>query len=130
MYSYFMPKDEPNIVEGAAGIGHRYDWENAVIVLSSESTSASLVAMAASQHGNYTSCKGTTCNQYLSGSRPLLKYFSEGGILDHSLGLTTTVGGTQPLIAWDSLPTVAQNAIANKNWGCEYLECRFCCNRC
>lgn len=125
MYSYFMPKDEPNAFEAALGAGHRYDWENAVIVLSTESTSATLVAMAASQHGNYTSCKGTACNEYLSGSSPLLKYFSEDGVLDHSLGFTTTKGGMQPLIAWDSLPTVAQNAITDKDWGCECHKRRF-----
>lgn len=119
MYSWFMPKDEPNVLEGAAGVGHRYDWENIVVVLSAESTSATLVGMAASAHGDYSACKGTACNQYLSGTAPLIQYYSEGGVLDHSLGLTTTVGGRQPLIAWDSLPAVASAALTNKDWGCE-----------
>lgn len=30
---------------------------------------------------------------------------------------TTTVGGSQPLIAWESLPTVAQNALQTTDFG-------------
>ncbi|KUI55454.1 hypothetical protein VP1G_02838 [Cytospora mali] len=117
MYSWYMPKDEPSTLEGAVGIGHRYDWENAVIVLSEESTSATLVGMAASYHGDYVVCSGSGCDDYLDGDSPLIKYYSAYDVLDHSLGLTSTVGGTQPLIAWDELPTVAQDALADKDWG-------------
>jgi hypothetical protein len=31
--------------------------------------------------------------------------------------LTTTVGGMQPLIAWESLPTVAQTALDDTDFG-------------
>ncbi|KAJ4423615.1 hypothetical protein N0V82_001783 [Gnomoniopsis sp. IMI 355080] len=117
MYSWFMPKDEPNLLEGALGIGHRYDWENAVIVLTSESTDATLVGMAASYHGDYNVCVGSDCDDYLDGTNPLIDYYSEDDLLDHSLGFTTTVGGMQPLIAWDELPTVAQDALTDKDWG-------------
>lgn len=119
MYSWYMPKDEPNLLEGALGVGHRYDWENAVIVLTSESTDATLVGMAASYHGDYNVCVGSDCDDYLDGTNPLIDYYSEDDILDHSLGFTTTVGGMQPLIAWDELPTVAQDALTDKDWGCK-----------
>ena len=33
------------------------------------------------------------------------------------LGFTSTVGGQQPLFAWESLPAVAQQALANTDWG-------------
>lgn len=117
MYSWYMPKDEPSLIEGALGIGHRYDWENAVIVLSDETTDATLVGMAASYHGDYNVCAGSDCDDYLDGTNPLIQYYSAYDILDHSLGFTTTVGGTQPLISWDELPTVAQDALADKDWG-------------
>ncbi|CAN8106576.1 unnamed protein product [Discula destructiva] len=117
MYSWFMPKDEPNLLEGTLGIGHRYDWENVVVVLSSESASATLVGMAASYHGDYNVCVGTACDKYLDGDHPLIQYYSASGLLDHSLGFTTTVGGTQPLIAWDELPTAAQDGLTDKDWG-------------
>ena len=48
MYSWYMPKDEPS-----TGIGHRHDWENIVVWLSSESTSATLTGVAISAHGSY-----------------------------------------------------------------------------
>lgn len=118
-----MPKDEPNLLEGALGIGHRHDWENIVVVLSAESTDATLIGMAASYHGDYNVCSGTGCDEYLSGTNPLIQYYSAALLLDHSLGFTTTVGGTQPLISWDELPTVAQEALTDKDWGGAYSRC-------
>lgn len=114
-----MPKDEPSEVEGALGVGHRYDWENLVVVLSEESSSATLVGMAASYHGDYVACSGPACDDYLDGNSPLIRYYTAYDILDHSLGFTSTVGGQQPLVAWDELPTVAQTALASKDWGGE-----------
>lgn len=120
MYSWYMPKDEPNELEGAVGIGHRHDWENAVVVLSAASADATLVGMAASYHGDYNVCLGSGCDDYLDGTSPLIQYYSESLILDHSLGFTTTVGGTQPLISWDELPTAAQEGLTDKDWGGTY----------
>jgi len=113
LYSWYFPKDEPSELESLVGVGHRYDWEGIVVWLSSASTSAKLLGVAASYHGDYQ----TSTAPSLSGNHPLIKYYTAYDILDHSCGFTTTVGGMQPLIAWDSMPTVAQNAIANKNWG-------------
>ena len=36
---------------------------------------------------------------------------------DCRLEFTSTVGGQQPLIAYESLPTVAHQALANTDWG-------------
>ncbi|KAK5137895.1 hypothetical protein LTR08_006664 [Meristemomyces frigidus] len=113
MYSWYMPKDEPTWLESLVGVGHRYDWEGVVVWLSSASTTATLLGVAASFHGDYT----TETTPSLSGNHPLIKYYTDDGILDHSCGFTSTVGGMQPLVAWDSLPTVAQQALANKDWG-------------
>ena len=33
------------------------------------------------------------------------------------LGFTSTPGGQQPLIAWESLPTAARNALQNTDFG-------------
>lgn len=117
MYSWYMPKDEPSELESWFSVGHRHDWENAVVVLSGYATDATLVGMAASYHGDYNVCLGSDCDDYLDGTNPLIKYYSAYDLLDHSLGFTTTVGGTQPLIAWDEMPTVAQDALADKDWG-------------
>ncbi|KAK4546544.1 hypothetical protein LTR36_001761 [Oleoguttula mirabilis] len=113
MYSWYMPKDEPSEAESLLGIGHRYDWEGVVIWLSEESTVATLLGVAASYHGDYQ----TETDPDTDGDHPLIKYYSEDYILDHSCGFTDTVGGLQPLIAWDSMPTVAQEALADKDWG-------------
>ncbi|KAI9713449.1 MAG: hypothetical protein M1820_000831 [Bogoriella megaspora] len=107
MYSWFMPKDEPS-----DGIGHRYDWENIVVWLSSESTSATLLGIAASAHGNYQ----TSTSPALSGSGPLIEYVSTWP-LDHQLAFTSTKGGQQPLIAWESLTAAAQNTLNTFDFG-------------
>ncbi|KAI6838989.1 hypothetical protein KC367_g663 [Hortaea werneckii] len=113
LYSWYFPKDEPSLIESAFGIGHRHDWEGIVVWLSGESLDAELLGVAASAHGDYS----TSTEPSLSGNGPLVRYYTELSILDHSLGFTDTVGGQQPLIAWESMPTVAQDALANKDWG-------------
>jgi hypothetical protein len=105
-----MPKDEPS-----TGLGHRHDWEGVVVWLSSStSTSASnILAVCPSAHGGWD-C--STNGYSLSGTGPLIKYESVWP-LDHSMMLTTTVGGQQRLIAWESLPTVAQTALDDTDFG-------------
>lgn len=102
-----MPKDEPS-----DGLGHRYDWENIVVWLSDESTSATLLGVAASAHGDYD----TSTDPALSGNGPLIRYYSTWP-LDHQLGFTSTVGGQQPLIAWESLTAAAQTTLNEFDFG-------------
>lgn len=110
MYSWYFPKDEPS-----TGLGHRHDWEGVIVwLLSSTSTSAdNIVAVCPSAHGGWD-C--STDGYTLSGTKPLIDYYSTWPV-DHQCGLTSTVGGTQPLIAWESLPTVAQTALENTDFG-------------
>jgi hypothetical protein len=108
-----MPKDEPSYLESLVGVGHRYDWEGIVVWLSSASSTATLLGVTASYHGDYK----TSTSPALSNNHPLIKYCTAYDILDHSCGFTTTVGGMQPLIAWDSMPVVAQQALTKKDWG-------------
>jgi hypothetical protein len=105
-----MPKDEPS-----TGLGHRHDWEGVIVWLSSSSstTASNVVAVCPSAHGGWD-C--STDGYTLDGTSPLIKYFSIWPV-DHQCGLTSTVGGTQPLIAWESLPTVAQDALDTTDFG-------------
>lgn len=105
-----MPKDEPS-----DGLGHRHDWEGVIIWLSSSTTTtaANILAVCPSGHGKWD-C--STDGYTLSGTGPLIKYQSIWPI-NHACELTTTVGGQQPLIAWESLPTAAQTALDNTDFG-------------
>jgi hypothetical protein len=107
MYSWYMPKDEPS-----DGIGHRHDWENVVVWLSSASTSATVLGLAVSQHGGYS--KTTTPS--FSGVRPFVGYVSYWP-LDHQLIADTTEGGSQPLLAWESLTAAARTALTDTDFG-------------
>lgn len=105
----YMPKDEPS-----DGLGHRHDWEGAIVWLDSSSatTAANIVSVCPSAHGKWDCTTGYS----LSGTSPLIDYESIWP-LDHSCGITTTVGGLQPLIAWESLPTVARTALTDTDFG-------------
>lgn len=52
----------------------------------------------------------------LSGSRPLLDYEASYPY-EHAMYTTSTIGGTQPLVAWESLPIAAQNALQITDFG-------------
>lgn len=107
MYSWYMPKDEPS-----SGLGHRHDWENIVVWLSSQSESASILGVAISAHGDYQ--KETS--PPLDGTRPKIGYISYWP-LDHQLIATDTQGGEQPLIAWGSMTQAARDAIETTDFG-------------
>lgn len=107
MYSWYMPKDEPS-----TGLGHRHDWENIVVWLSDDSTSATIHGVAISAHGNYQKVS----SPHLSGTRVLVGYESYWP-LDHQLIDTSTQGGEQPLIAWESMTSAARSAIETTDFG-------------
>lgn len=102
-----MPKDEPS-----DGLGHRHDWENCVVFLTSSSSDAQFVSMVVSQHGGYDADSSPT----FSGTNPYVGYISYWPV-NHQLIFTDTLGGTQPLIAWDELTDAARNALETTDFG-------------
>lgn len=102
-----MPKDSPS-----DGLGHRHDWEEAIVWLSSDNANAKLVALSVSAHGGITTMR----NPPTRGTHPLVGYVSDWP-LNHQLIQTTQVGGMQPLITWGSLPNAARNALQTANFG-------------
>lgn len=111
-----MPKDEPS-----TGLGHRHDWENIVVWLSADQST--LLGVAASAHSGYS----TTTTPSLSGSGPLIDYVSYYP-LDHQLALSSTKGGQQPLITWETLTAAAQSALSTTDFGAAdvpFIDSRF-----
>jgi hypothetical protein len=103
MYSWYMPKDSPS-----SGLGHRHDWENIVVWLSAQSTSATITGVAISAHGGYQK----DSSPGLQGTSPKIGYISYFPV-NHQLIATNDLGGQQPLIAWDSMTAAARTAIEN-----------------
>jgi hypothetical protein len=106
MYSWYMPKDSPS-----SGLGHRHDWENVVVWLSSASDSATIRGVAISAHGEYQKYTSPP----LSGTRPKIGYISIWPV-NHQLIASDKQGGEQPLIAWESMTAAARSAIENTNF--------------
>lgn len=106
MYSWYMPKDSPG-----PGLGHRHEWENCVVLLDSQSTTAKLRGVAISAHGGYQKdAKPST-----SGSRPLIGYRSIFPV-NHQLIATSEKGGEQPIVAWSSLTAAARKTLETYNF--------------
>jgi hypothetical protein len=116
-----MPKDEPSL-----DLGHRNDWEGVIVWLSSSTSTAAsnIVAVCPSAHGAWD-C--STSGYTLSGTHPLIKYESVWPV-NHSCGLTSTVGGFQPLIAWESLSSAAVSSLESFDFGsaiCPFIPANF-----
>lgn len=112
MYSWYMPKDEPSPY-----IGHRHDWENAVIWVDDiTSASPSIVAISASEHSGYKVYYPPSADYY-SGYTAKIKYESVFFLVDHCLYATSTAGETQDLIMWDQLTAAAQTALEDTDFG-------------
>ncbi|KAJ8113323.1 hypothetical protein OPT61_g4522 [Boeremia exigua] len=107
MYSWYMPKDSPS-----TGLGHRHDWENIVVWLSAQSTSATVTGVAISAHGDYQK----KASPPFQGNGPKIGYISYFPV-NHQLIDTNDLGGQQPLIAWDSMTAAARSAIESTAFG-------------
>ncbi|KAK6581888.1 hypothetical protein PZA11_005585 [Diplocarpon coronariae] len=109
MYSWYMPKDSPS-----TGLGHRHDWEGAIIWLASSTAKAAgnILAVCPSAHGDWK------CDTKfsLSGTGAQLAYSSTWPV-NHALSLTSTKGGQQPLVAWESMSDVVKAALQTTNFG-------------
>lgn len=107
MYAWYMPKDSP-----ASGMGHRHDWEHAVVWLSALNASATVQGVAVSRHGGHD----TSTDPPMQGDTPLIGYESIWP-LNHQMIFTDEVGGEQPLIAWESLTEEARVALTDTDFG-------------
>lgn len=113
MYSWYMPKDEPS-----PGIGHRHDWENVVVWINNpEATRQTINGISVSGHGGYSTYAASNIPAYvMSGTHPKIKYYSAWP-LDHQLGINGRQGGTQPLVFWEQLSTMAHDALRDTDFG-------------
>lgn len=110
MYAWYFEKDNPS-----PELGHRHDWEGVIIHLAggNSTTKENIRAVCPSAHGKWE-CH--TKGYSLDGTRPLTSYSSSWPI-NHSLDITSSKGGSQPIIAWESLPEVARKALDTTNFG-------------
>ncbi|KAH7026207.1 putative NPP1 domain protein [Microdochium trichocladiopsis] len=109
MYGWYWPKDSPS-----PGFGHRHDWESAIVWLDDvNKASPTILAISTSAHGGFDT---ETSGLQLSGTRPKIQYYSTWPV-NHQLGTTSTQGGEQPLVAWESMTQAARDALQNTDFG-------------
>lgn len=68
-----------------------------------------ILGLSTSAHGGFNTI---TSSFPLSGNGPKIRYYATWP-LDFQLGTTSTTGGQQPLIAWESLTDAARTALTN-----------------
>ncbi|KAL3425190.1 hypothetical protein PVAG01_04471 [Phlyctema vagabunda] len=111
MYAWYWPKDHP--IDGNVAGGHRHDWENVVVWIDDPaSATPKLLGAAASGHGSYVK----TATPQLEGTRPKVEYFTTFPT-NHELQFTDTLGNDLPMILFESLPQVSQDALQNTDFG-------------
>ncbi len=111
MYSLYMPKDVPVVCQG-----HRHDWENIVVWLSSQSADADYLGISLSAHGGYKKYEQGSNDMHWEGDRPFVGYGSSGAT-DHELFTSSKKGGAQPLLAYENIPDVAWDALNGFDFG-------------
>ncbi|GME53607.1 hypothetical protein GTA08_BOTSDO09273 [Neofusicoccum parvum] len=108
MYSWYFPKDSP-----LPGLGHRHEWEGVVVWIDDpEAAQPQLLGVAASAHGKYQTHRSPSLQE----SRPLIRYFNVF-LVNHQMGFTSRRGDEQPLVAWESLPEAARDALQSADFG-------------
>jgi hypothetical protein len=106
-----MPKDEPS-----DGLGHRHEWECSVVWIDDPTKAApTVVGLSASAHGGFSTIK-SGFSTHFDGTRALIEYISYWPV-DHQMIISTTKGGEQPLIAWESLTYAARYSLSNYDFG-------------
>ncbi|KAK7061097.1 hypothetical protein VNI00_000833 [Paramarasmius palmivorus] len=110
VYAWYMPKDEIS-----TGIGHRHDWEGAVVFL--DPKTRHIDGVAASAHGHwrkYPNPGGVN----VDGTHVKLQYSAEPVINSHAIDLTDKGGDLPTLVDWGSMPAAARAAINDgSHWG-------------
>lgn len=111
MYAWYFPKDMASF-----DLGHRHDWEHAVIWIDNPDVAEpKIIGVAASSHSGYAKTTTVPAGS-LNGTSVLLNYESVWP-LDHELSLTKKGGEYQPLIMWDQLTDAARNSLSSTDFG-------------
>lgn len=111
MYSWYFPKDQN--VDGPGNRGHRHDWENIVVWLSSCDNNARLNAVSYSDHAVYLKSTRPQTNS----THPLVAYQQNPFPLDHSLVGTEIRGGMQPAVSWVGMTPAARATLDAYDFG-------------
>lgn len=118
MYAWYMPKDQGT--SGLALIGHRHDWEDIVVwVDNATAANPSMIGISASAHGKYHKYSTPPSDLFQPGTnRPYIKYYQDVSFFGtHSVNTDNALGGEQPMIQYEMLPTVARNALDSYDFG-------------
>ncbi|KAL5594483.1 hypothetical protein BROUX41_001415 [Berkeleyomyces rouxiae] len=111
MYAWYMPKDQPS-----TGLGHRHDWECAVIWIDSpDVASPTVVGLSTSAHGGFSTIK-SDFSTHFNGNNAFVQYVSYWPV-NHQLQISTTQGLMYPLIAYESLTPQARYTLENWDFG-------------
>ncbi|ETN03903.1 hypothetical protein PPTG_15220 [Phytophthora nicotianae INRA-310] len=108
MYAWYFPRD---YMVSPMWVGHRHDWEHAIVWLDSLDTSAELLAVTAQHLLGYKTYKPPRA-KHMDGSSVKLKY-TWLIQTQHYLSATTKAGKFQDLAMWSNMTDAAQDALGS-----------------
>ncbi|KAI8813068.1 necrosis-inducing-like protein [Cladochytrium replicatum] len=115
MYAWYMPKDQGAI----AGVGHRNDWECAVVWINNPDVAEqNIIAVSASAHGEYRKYNPVP-SSIMDGDHPNIKYWANG-VLTHATDTDDNNKGENPvlpLIHWHQLTQAARDTLNSYDFG-------------
>ncbi|KAG2516475.1 hypothetical protein BBO99_00007842 [Phytophthora kernoviae] len=111
MYSWYFPKDSPS-----PGLGHRHDWEHAIVWIDNPDVeNPKIIGAATSSHNGYEKYSSVPAS-CLEGDALKVEYFCDWP-MNHEMQLTDTVGGFQDLVMWDQMTDEARQALNTVSFG-------------
>ncbi|KAG2528091.1 hypothetical protein BBO99_00003371 [Phytophthora kernoviae] len=114
MYAWYFPKGRK--ITGGAGLGHRHNWEYAIVWIDNPALDNSTI-LGVSMSASFGYSKSSPPKaKHVDGFSVKLDYYYSVILGNTALRYTEDVGETQDLITWDQLPVVAQDALNNTDW--------------
>ncbi|KAI8812218.1 necrosis inducing protein [Cladochytrium replicatum] len=115
MYAWYMPKDQGSI----SGVGHRHDWECAVVWINNPDASVqNIIAVSASAHGDFRKYNPAP-SSIMDGTHPNIKYWANG-VLTHATDTDDSNKGQNPvlpIIHWHQLTQAARDTLNSYDFG-------------
>ncbi|EEY65232.1 NPP1-like protein [Phytophthora infestans T30-4] len=106
MYAWYFPRE---FMVSPVWVGHRHDWEHAIVWLDGLGTRAEVLAVTVQQLLGYKTYKPPKA-KHMDGSSAKIKY-TWLIQTQHYLSATTEAGEFQDLIMWENMTAAAQEAL-------------------
>lgn len=105
MYAWYFPRDRTWVAGMHNSAGHRFDWENVVVYLSSSKPNAKVIGVSPSAHGGYKKYTADVFH-FHDKTHPMVGYGQPADhVRNHQLLKADSgeLGTLQPMVSWEMM---------------------------